>query len=214
MWRDVDSAQIGHMIGRVIGLVFAHRDAAAGLLGFGLEHYLRSAALGSPVGERDRAGHRQPMPVLHGSVAHIAELRLPPGGLAVKTAVGIAGARVRVVLALLSVEIGPAVFVAAAVLGAEALVRGPRLDQRSVHRKNLFAKFWTPPAAVQTATISSANISSETFQIQSCQLVEDKIFSHKKIEIIIREGVTDPESLERLPHTQGYRGGSQEKKVP
>src|SRR6266700_236110 len=71
------------------------------------------------------------------SVTHIAELRLPPGGLAVKTAVGIAGARVRVVLALLSVEIGPAVFVAAAVLGAEALVRGPRLDQRSVHRKNL-----------------------------------------------------------------------------
>src|SRR6266480_6335707 len=136
MWRDVDSAQIGRMIGRVIGLVFAHRDAAAGLLGFGLEHYLRSAALGSPVGERDPAGHRQPMPVLHGSVAHIAELRLPPGGLAVKPAVGIAGARVRVVLALLSVEIGPAVFVAAAVLGAEALVRGPRLDQRSVHRSS------------------------------------------------------------------------------
>src|SRR6266566_1142528 len=76
--------------------VFARRDAAAGLLGFGLEHYLRSAALGSPGGERDPAGHRQPMPVLHGSVAHIAELRLPPGGLAVKTAVGIAGARMRV----------------------------------------------------------------------------------------------------------------------
>src|SRR6266542_5311981 len=49
MRRDVDGAQIGYMIGRVIGLVFAHRDAAAGLLGFGLEHYLRSAALGSPV---------------------------------------------------------------------------------------------------------------------------------------------------------------------
>src|SRR6266487_1747083 len=137
MWCDVDSAQIGHMIGRVIGLVFAHRDAAAGLLGFGLEHYLRSAALGSPVGEGDPAGHRQPMPILHGSVAHIAELRLPPGGLAVKTAVGIAGARMRVVLALLSVEIGPAVFVAAAVLGAEALVRSSRLDQRSIHRKML-----------------------------------------------------------------------------
>src|SRR6266566_6130321 len=124
MWRDVESAQIGHMIGRVIGLVFAHCDAAAGLLGFGLEHHLRSAALGSPVGVLDHARRRQPMPVLHGSVAHIAELRFPPGGLAVKTAVGIAGARMRVVLALLSVEIGPAIFVAAAVLGAEALVRG------------------------------------------------------------------------------------------
>src|SRR2546422_2728221 len=117
------------MTARVIGLVFAHRDAAAGLLCFGLEHPLRSAALGNPVGERDHARHRQPMPILHGSVAHIAELCLSPGGLAVKAAIGIAGACMRVVLALLSVEIGPAVFVAAAVLGAEALVRGPRLDQ-------------------------------------------------------------------------------------
>ncbi len=57
------------------------------------------------------------------AMAHIAELRLPPGGLAVKTAVGIAGARMRVVLALLSVEsveIAPAIFVAAAILGAGA----------------------------------------------------------------------------------------------
>ena len=137
------------VIGRVIGLVFAHRDAAAGLLGFGLEHYLRSAALGGPVGERDPAGHRQPMPVLHGSVAHIAELRLPPGGLAIKTALGIAGARMRVVLALLSVEIAPAIFVAAAVHGAEALVRGPRLDQRSVHRKMLVRQQWLDLRMVQ-----------------------------------------------------------------
>src|SRR6202008_2367779 len=35
----------------------------------------------------------QPGPVLHGGVAHIGELRLAPGGLAVKTAVGIARAR-------------------------------------------------------------------------------------------------------------------------
>src|SRR6202162_3386203 len=104
MRRNVDGAQMGHMISRVIGLIFAHRDAAAGLLGFGLEHYLRSAALGGAIGERDHAGHRQPMPVLHGGVAHIAELRLSPGGLAVKTAVRIAGAGMRVVLALLAVE--------------------------------------------------------------------------------------------------------------
>ena len=43
----------------------------------------------------------------------------------------------RVVLALLSVEVGPTIFVAATVLGAETLLRGPRLDQRSVHRKML-----------------------------------------------------------------------------
>src|SRR5438034_8633083 len=89
----------------------AHRDAAAGLLGFGLEHDLRGAALGSAIGERDHAGHRQPMPVLHGGVAHVAQLRLSPGGLAVESAVGIAGARMRVVFAPLAVEVGAAVVV-------------------------------------------------------------------------------------------------------
>jgi hypothetical protein len=34
---------------------------------------------------------------------------------------------------LVAVEVGPAVRVAAAVLGAETLVRGPRLDQRPIH---------------------------------------------------------------------------------
>src|SRR6476646_12047777 len=116
MRRDIEGAQIGHMIGGVIGLIFANRYAAAGLLGFGLEHDLRSAALGSAGGERDGAGHRKPMPVLHRGVAHVAELRLPPGSLAVKTAVGIAGAGMGVVLALLAVEVGSAVFVAAAMV--------------------------------------------------------------------------------------------------
>ena len=100
------------MIGRVIGLVFARRDAAASLFGSGLEHRLRSAAFGRSGGERDHAGHRQPMPVLHGSVAHVGQLRLPPGGLAVKAAVRIGRAGVRVVLAPLSMEVGPAVSVA------------------------------------------------------------------------------------------------------
>src|SRR5512139_1934750 len=68
---------------------------------------LRSAAFGDAVGERDHAGHRQPMPVLHGNVAHIAELCFAPGRLAIKTAVGIGRACVRVVLTLLSVESAP-----------------------------------------------------------------------------------------------------------
>src|SRR6202521_1833817 len=122
MWRDVDSAQVGHMIGRVIGLVFADGDTAASLFGFSLEHRLRSATLGGAGGERDHAGHRQPMAVLHGGMAHIAELRLSPGRLAVKAAVGIGRARMCVVLALLSVEVGAAVGVATAVLGAEAFL--------------------------------------------------------------------------------------------
>src|SRR5512139_2776421 len=92
---------------------------------------LRSAAFGDAVGERDHAGHRQPMPVLHGNVAHIAELCLAPGRLAIKTAVGIGRACVRVVLTLLSVEIDPAVAIACAVLGVEALLGGPGLDQCS-----------------------------------------------------------------------------------
>ena len=56
------------------------------------------------------------MPVLHGGMAHISELRLPPGRLAVKTTVGIAGARMCVVLALLSMKADTAMIVAPAVL--------------------------------------------------------------------------------------------------
>ena len=37
MRRDVDGAQIAQMIGSVIGFVFAHRNASAELLDFGLE---------------------------------------------------------------------------------------------------------------------------------------------------------------------------------
>src|SRR5262249_38161106 len=52
------------------------------------------------------------MPVLHRGVAHVAELRLPPGRLAVKSAVGIGRACMRVVRALLPMEVGPAVIIA------------------------------------------------------------------------------------------------------
>src|ERR1700730_12093669 len=36
MRRNFDGAQMGHMVSRVIGLIFAHRDAAAGLLALAL----------------------------------------------------------------------------------------------------------------------------------------------------------------------------------
>src|SRR5436305_14782610 len=112
MRRDLDGAQLGDMIGGVISLVLAHRAALAGLLGFALEHGLRSTALGRSVGNRDPAADRQSMPVLHEGMAHVGELRLPPGGLAVKAAFGIAGAGVRVILALLAVEVGAPVGIA------------------------------------------------------------------------------------------------------
>src|SRR5260221_2614470 len=88
MRRDVDSAQIAHMVSSVIGFVFAYRNASAELLDFGLEHRLRSAPLSGAGGERDHAGHRQPMPVLHRGVAHVAELSLPPDRLEVNSSVG------------------------------------------------------------------------------------------------------------------------------
>ena len=43
---------------------------------------------------RDPAGHRQPMPVLHGGVAHIAKLGLPAGRLAIKPARHADGAKI------------------------------------------------------------------------------------------------------------------------
>src|SRR4029077_1068830 len=77
------------------------------------------------------------MPVLHGGVAHIAKLRLPPGRLAVKPAVRVAGTRMGVVLALLSMEVRAVIIVAADVLRTKALLGSPGFDQRSIHRKML-----------------------------------------------------------------------------
>src|SRR6476660_190174 len=112
MRRDVDGAKLGDMIGRVIGLVLAGGDAAAGDLGVGLEHRLRRAALGGSVRGRAHAGYRQPMPGLQYGVAHIGKLGLPAGSLSVKASVVVGRARVRVVLALLAVEIGAAIGIA------------------------------------------------------------------------------------------------------
>jgi len=55
-------------------------------------------------------------------VAHIAKLGLPSGRLAIKPAVRVAGAGMGVVLALLAVEIGAIIVVAAAVPGTKALL--------------------------------------------------------------------------------------------
>src|SRR3981189_936594 len=118
MRRHADGAKIGDMIGGIVRLVLTGRDAAARRLG-----------------SRAPAGPRQPMPVLHGGVAHIAKLGLPSGRLAIKPAVRVASARMGVVLALLAVEVRAVVIVTAAVLGAKTLLRSPGFDQRSVYRK-------------------------------------------------------------------------------
>lgn len=137
MRRHADGAKIGHVIGGIVGLVLSGRDAAACSFASRLQHGLRSPAFGGAIGMRDPAGHRQPMPVLHGGMAHIAKLGLPPGRLAIKPAVRVAGTRMGVVLALLAVEVGAIIIVATAVLGAKALLRRPGFDQRSIHREVL-----------------------------------------------------------------------------
>src|SRR5512133_2764485 len=122
MRRHADGTKIGDVIGRIVRLVLTGRDAAACGFASRLQHDLRSPAFGDAIGMRDPAGHRQPMPVLHGGVAHIAKLGLPSGRLAIKPAVRVAGTRMSVVLALLAVEVGAVIIVTAAVLGAKALL--------------------------------------------------------------------------------------------
>src|SRR3954469_7095831 len=117
-----DDAKIGDMIGGIVRLVLTGGDAAACDFASRLQHDLRSPAFGGAIGMRDPAGHRQPMPVLHGGVAHIAKLGLASGRLAIKPAVGVTGTRMGVVLALLAVEVRAIIILATAVLGAKALL--------------------------------------------------------------------------------------------
>ncbi len=76
------------------------------------------------------------MAVLHGGMAQIAQPGFAARRLAIEPAVGIAGAGMGVILALLAAEIR-AIAAVAAILGAEALMRGPGLDQRAIHREML-----------------------------------------------------------------------------
>jgi hypothetical protein len=66
---------------------------------------------------------------------HVAQLRLPARRLTIEPAVRVGRARMSIVAALLHVPCRAVVV--AAVLGPEALVRGPGFDQRAVHRKVL-----------------------------------------------------------------------------
>src|SRR5216683_2150053 len=131
---DVDAAQGGHVVAAVISLVLADRDAAAPSPGLALEHRLRGAPFGRAVGLADRAGDSQAIAVLHDHVAHVAQLRLAAGRLAIELGIGVAGRSMGVVLAPLAMEVG-AIVVLAAILRLEALVRGPGLDQRAVDRE-------------------------------------------------------------------------------
>src|SRR3954467_12686014 len=76
------------------------------------------------------------------TLPHVAELRCLPLGLLVEPCIRIGRRGVRVVAARLTVEVTRAVaprtgWLAAAVLGPEALHRRPCLDQRAIHREVL-----------------------------------------------------------------------------
>src|SRR5271167_3102329 len=113
------------MIGGVISLVFADRDAVTRFFALGFKHRFAGAPLGRAIGLGDHSGHGQPVPVLHHGMAHIGQLRLTALGLAIKPALRVARALMRVVPSLLTVEALTAAV--AAVLGAKALLRRPRL---------------------------------------------------------------------------------------
>ena len=78
---DTDGTQVFDMIFRVIGLVGASRNTMTNGFAFGFQHGLRGAAFGRAIGPCDRARHGKPVPVLHGHVAHVAELCLRPAAL-------------------------------------------------------------------------------------------------------------------------------------
>src|ERR1043166_6074071 len=109
-------ATAGHEAGGVIVLVAADRAAGAGIV---LDHVERSLALRRAVGLGQARIDDEPVEVLRHQMAHVTELGLLAGAFAKEPGIGISGRGMRVVLALLAMEV--ALGVAPAAL---ALVRG------------------------------------------------------------------------------------------
>ncbi len=132
-------AQILHELPHVIGLVGPQRDAAAPFAP--VQHRKRGLAFGGAAGLRDATVHRQAVAVLHQDMADIAKPGRLTVSLLVEPRLGIGRAGMRLVGALLLVEVAfgvaarPLGVLVAPVLAAEALDRRPRLDQCPVHRE-------------------------------------------------------------------------------
>src|SRR6185437_1940570 len=124
-------AQVADEAAHVIGLVGAQRDTTPRAPA--IEHDQRRFALGRARRQSDRPIHNQAVAVLHQRVAHVAELGRLAVALLVEPRLGVRGAPVRLVGALLLLEAalgvaaGTVGVVVAAVLAPEALQRSPGL---------------------------------------------------------------------------------------
>src|SRR5215472_12066955 len=120
-----------HKVLRVVSLVGAYGDAPRALLLLLVQHEQCSIAFGPAVGMGHHRGGNQPVAVLDQRMAQIAQTRLLAVALFVQPSVGIRRRSMRLVAALLAVEVR-SIARAGTVLRTEALLRGPRLQQRTI----------------------------------------------------------------------------------
>src|SRR5579864_1206951 len=126
----------GNEVGGVIVLVTT--DGAA-RLGIVLDHVERRRALGGTVGLGQARVDDEAVAVLDHQVAHMAKLGLLAGALAEQAGVRVGGGEMRVILALLPMEVALSIAPATwrrrrpdTVLRYKALHAGPRFDQRPI----------------------------------------------------------------------------------
>ena len=137
MRGDAATAQLLNEAAHVISFVGAQRDPSSA--GAAVQHGERRLPLGGAGGLGEDAIDRQAVTVLHQCVAHVAEPGRLTVALLVEPRLRISGALMGLVGSLLLMEatLGVAAralgVVVAAVLAAEALQRGPGLDQCAVH---------------------------------------------------------------------------------
>jgi len=136
--RYIQRARRAHKILRVISLVRAQCDAPRAIFLPLVEHQQRGVALGKSIGGRDHRGGDQSVAILHQRVAQIAQLRLLAIALLIESRVGIGGRFMRLIAALLPAKVR-AIAIVRTILSAKALLRSPRLNQRSVHREMFIA---------------------------------------------------------------------------
>jgi hypothetical protein len=117
----------GHEVSAIVGLVCTHGNASGVLLLLLVEHQQGGIALGIAIGVSGHRGGDQAVAILHQRMAEIAQPGLRAIALLVQPSIRIGGRLVRLVGALVAVEVR-SVPAAGAVFAAEALVRCPGLS--------------------------------------------------------------------------------------